>query len=162
MGTGGGFPGLPIAIACPGWHLTLLDATRKKIAFLETVIAELDLPQVTTLVGRAEQVGQQLQHRESYDLALIRAVAAASVCAEYTLPLLKLGGVAVLYRGQWLADEALALQNAVQKLGGTIDRIEPFVTPYSQSVRHCIYLKKTKPTRSEFPRAIGIPTQKPL
>lgn len=161
VGTGAGFPGIPVAIACPEWQLTLLDSTRKKIAFLEILLANLGVT-AHTLVDRAEQIGHVPYHRQSYDLALIRAVAAAPVCAEYTLPLLKLGGVAVLYRGQWLAEETEALQAAAQKLGGTLDQIERFETPLSHSVRHCIYLRKNQPTRSEFPRSVGVPTQKPL
>jgi 16S rRNA (guanine527-N7)-methyltransferase len=162
VGTGAGFPGIPIAIACPHWRVTLLDSTRKKIAFLDALIATLGLSQVQTIVGRAEEVGQMAQHREAYDLVLIRAVAEASVCAEYALPLLKLNGMAILYRGQWLEAETQPLRAAVQRLGGEIDRIENFVTPFSQSIRHCIYLKKIKPTPVTFPRPVGVPTQKPL
>jgi 16S rRNA (guanine527-N7)-methyltransferase len=161
VGTGGGFPGLPIAIACSDWQVTLLDSTHKKIAFIETVLASLNLS-AQTLVDRAEQVGRLPQHRETYDLALIRAVATASVCAEYTLPLLKLGGMAVLYRGQWLEEETMALEAAAQHLGGRISRIESFTTPLSQNLRHCIHLEKIQPTRPQFPRAIGVPAQKPL
>lgn len=162
IGTGAGFPGVPVAIACPNWQITLLDSTRKKIAFLDGLIAILGLAQVQTLVGRAEEIGQMAHHRAAYDLVLIRAVAGASVCAEYALPLLKLDGMAVLYRGQWLEAETQALTDAVQRLGGEIDRIEEFVTPFSHSVRHCVYLKKLKPTPASFPRAVGVPTQKPL
>ncbi len=162
IGTGAGFPGIPVAVARPDWHVTLLDSTRKKIAFLDAVIATLGLTQVQTRVGRAEEVGQMAHHRAGYDLVLIRAVANASVCAEYAMPLLKLNGTAVLYRGQWLETETQALTAAVQQLGGKIDRIESFVTPFSQSIRHCIYLQKLKPTPAAFPRPTGVPTQKPL
>jgi 16S rRNA (guanine527-N7)-methyltransferase len=161
IGTGAGFPGVPAAIVCPQWQVTLLDSTRKKIAFLTALVATLGV-NAHAIVGRAEQVGHLAQYREKYDLALIRAVATASTCAEYTLPLLKLGGVAVLYRGQWLDEETEALQQAAKQLGGTIEQIERFNTPLSHSVRHCIYLKKVEPTRSLFPRSVGIPTQKPL
>jgi 16S rRNA (guanine527-N7)-methyltransferase len=161
IGTGAGFPGLPIAIACPAWQMTLLDSTHKKIAFIETLLNSIGIS-AHTLVDRAEQIGQLPQHREQYDLALIRAVATASVCAEYTLPLLKLGGTAILYRGQWLDQEAASLEAAVQPLGGVVDQVESFTTPFSQSVRHCIYLKKIQPTPARFPRAVGVPTQKPL
>lgn len=162
IGTGAGFPGIPVAIACPHWHITLLDSTRKKIAFLETLTATLGLTQVQPLVGRAEQVGQMAQHRAAYDLVLIRAVATASVCAEYAMPLLKLNGTAILYRGQWLDEETQALTGAVQQLGGIIDHLESFTTPFSQSIRHCVYVKKIAPTPAVFPRPVGVPTQKPL
>jgi 16S rRNA (guanine527-N7)-methyltransferase len=162
IGTGAGFPGLPVAIAQPNWSVTLLDATRKKITFIEQVLAHMGLTNATTLVERVEQVGRQRLRRQAYDLALIRAVAAAPVCAEYALPLLKVGGCAVLYRGQWSEAETTSLEAAVAVLGGQIDRIEAFTTPLTQGDRHCIYLKKIAPTPNEFPRAIGIPAQKPL
>ncbi|XHX81074.1 MAG: 16S rRNA (guanine(527)-N(7))-methyltransferase RsmG [Stenomitos frigidus ULC029] len=162
IGTGAGFPGLPVAIAQPNWTVTLLDATRKKITFIDQVLAYMGLTNATTLVERVEQVGRQRHRRQAYDLALIRAVAAAPVCAEYALPLLKIGGCAVLYRGQWSEAETTSLEAAVAVLGGKIDAIEAFTTPLTQGDRHCIYLQKIAPTPNEFPRAIGIPTQKPL
>ena len=162
IGTGGGFPGIPIAIALLHCHVTLLDSTRKKIAFLETLIPQLSLDNITTLTGRAEEIGQEIQHRQTYDLALIRAVAPASVCAEYALPLLKENGLAILYRGQWTEEETKTLEEAVKQLGGVIDAIETFTTPISQSQRTCLYLKKITATPAYFPRPVGIPTQKPL
>jgi 16S rRNA (guanine527-N7)-methyltransferase len=162
IGTGAGFPGLPIAIACPQWTVTLLDATRKKIAFLETLLPVLELANVKTLCDRVEQVGQQLDYREQYDLALVRAVAPASVCAEYALPLLKCGGTAMLYRGQWTEAEAEALARAVSQLGGTIAAVKAFNTPVSHSQRHLLYLHKTAATPTEFPRPVGIPSQRSL
>ncbi|MGB3205221.1 MAG: 16S rRNA (guanine(527)-N(7))-methyltransferase RsmG [Crinalium sp.] len=162
IGTGGGFPGIPVAIALLNCHVTLLDSTRKKIAFLENLIPQLNLNNLTTLTGRAEEIGQQKQHRQAYDLALIRAVAPASVCAEYALPLLKKNGLAILYRGQWTEEETKTLEEAVKQLGGVIDSIETFTTPISQSQRTCLYLKKITATPAYFPRPVGIPTQKPL
>jgi 16S rRNA (guanine527-N7)-methyltransferase len=162
IGTGGGFPGIPAAIACPDWQVTLLDSTQKKVTFLQTLAATLELENITTLVDRAEQVGQLPEHREAYDLALIRAVGPASVCAEYALPLLKLEGQAVLYRGQWTPEETEVLRPVVAQLGGAIAAIEECSTPVSQGMRHCLYLRKVAPTPSEFPRAIGVPAKQPL
>lgn len=162
IGTGAGFPGVPIAIAQPTWQVTLLDSTRKKINFLQESVRSLNLDHIRMLVDRVEQVGHHPSHRESYDVATIRAVASASVCAEYALPLLKVGGVAVLYRGQWTDEEAIALSNAVKKLGGTIEACEKFETPMTQGIRHCVYLRKVDSTPEEFPRAIGVPAQNPL
>lgn len=142
IGTGAGFPGIPIAIAFPQWTVTLLDATRKKIAFLDTLISQLDIHNVNTLVGRAEIVSKQPQHHHSYDVALIRAVGSAHVCAEYALPFLKQDGLAVLYRGNWTTDETTALQSSVESLGGAIEAIEAFSTPFSNSKRHCLYLRR--------------------
>ncbi len=162
IGSGAGFPGIPIAIVQPSWQVALLDATRKKVAFLNTLVATLNLQNVKALADRVEETGQQPRQRERYDLALVRALGSASVCAEYALPLLKLQGVAVLYRGQWTDEDTAILEPAVAQLGGTIALIESFKTPISQSDRHCLYLQKTAPTPTEFPRAVGIPTQRPL
>ncbi|MGI0491217.1 16S rRNA (guanine(527)-N(7))-methyltransferase RsmG [Alkalinema pantanalense CENA528] len=162
IGTGGGFPGVPIAIARPHWQITLLDSTRKKITFLQQMTQELNLTNIHCLVDRVEQVGQDPQQRERYDLATLRAVAAANVCAEYALPLVKVGGEAILYRGQWTMEEEAELIRAVEKLGGDLMEVETFVTPLSEGQRTCLHLAKIKPTPPEFPRAIGIPTQKPL
>ncbi len=162
IGTGGGFPGVPVTIAVPNCKITLMDSTRKKIIFLEKILSELGLTNAETLIGRAEEIGQQSQHRQSYDLALIRAVGSASVCAEYALPLLKQGGLAVVYRGNWTEDETVALENALKQLGGIIESIEKFTTPLSASTRHCLYLRKVATTPFKFPRSAGIRTQKPL
>jgi 16S rRNA (guanine527-N7)-methyltransferase len=135
IGTGAGFPGLPIAMIKPHWKCTLVDSTRKKVKFVQETAEALGLTGVTGLSDRAEQLGHSKYYREAYDLATIRAVAGVSVCAEYV---------------------------AVAQLGGRLDRVEIFETPLSQSMRACVYLKKLEPTSHEFPRAIGIPTQMPL
>lgn len=162
IGTGAGFPGIPVAITKPSWTVTLLDSTLKKITFLDTLLAQLGIQNATTLTGRAEMVGKQPQHQKTYDVALIRAVGSASVCAEYALPLLKSGGLAVLYRGQWTAAEAEALQRVVEQLGGIIEATEEFTTPLSQSIRHCLYLRKVADTPTKLPRPVRVPAQKPL
>ncbi len=162
IGTGAGFPGIPIGITAPNCKITLMDSTRKKIVFLEKILSEFALTNVKTLIGRAEEIGQQPQYRKTYDLALVRAVGSAAVCAEYALPLLKQGGLAVVYRGNWTEDETVTLENAVNQLGGIIESIEKFTTPLSESIRHCLYLRKVVITPAKFPRAAGIPTQKPL
>ncbi|NJN87406.1 MAG: 16S rRNA (guanine(527)-N(7))-methyltransferase RsmG [Leptolyngbyaceae cyanobacterium SL_7_1] len=141
LGTGAGFPGLPVAIALPHAHVTLLDSTRKKIAFVDTVVEELGLQQVQTICDRAEQIGKQPVHQSAYDLVLIRAVAAVTVCADYALPLLKPDGTAVLYRGQWSDQERDKLERAIAPMGGKITAIDAFTTPLSQSIRHCVYLQ---------------------
>ncbi|MCX7595314.1 MAG: 16S rRNA (guanine(527)-N(7))-methyltransferase RsmG [Fischerella sp.] len=162
IGTGAGFPGIPVAIALPNCSITLLDSTRKKIAFIEKILPFLELTNVKLLTGRVEEIGQQPHHRENYDVATIRAVATASVCAEYALPLLKQDGLAIIYRGNWTGDENKALENAVKQLGGVIESIEKFTTPLSHSIRHCLYLRKVAATPAKFPRPVGVPTQKPL
>ncbi|BAU65180.1 glucose-inhibited division protein B [Stanieria sp. NIES-3757] len=162
IGTGGGFPGLPMAVVFPHWQVTLLDSTRKKIAFLSNLASKIGLTNVKTLVARAEVIGQQLQHRETYDLATIRAVGTASVCAEYALPLVKLGGLAILYRGHWQAEDTEALESVASELGSKIEAIAALTTPITHSIRHCIYLRKHSPTPKQYPRAVGVPNQQPL
>jgi 16S rRNA (guanine527-N7)-methyltransferase len=162
IGTGGGFPGFPVAIAQPHWQITCLDSTRKKIAFLADLSQSLGLPQVQTAADRAESFGRHPDNRETYDLALIRAVGPAPVCAEYALPLVKANGTAVLYRGQWTADEAKALAKAVAHLGGGDIEVKAATTPLSHGVRHCIYIRKRGTTPIEFPRGPGVPGKQPL
>lgn len=162
IGTGGGFPGLPVAIARPDWQLTLVDSTRKKIQFIQDTTQALNIQNVRCRTNRAEELGQERLHREHYDLATIRAVATASVCAEYTLPLLKIGGWAVLYRGQWSEAETVELEGAIAELGGKLQASDTFVTPLSQSARTCLIIEKVAFTPMDYPRSIGIPTQHPL
>ena len=162
IGTGAGFPGIPVAIAFPNWTVTLLDSTRKKMTFLATLLTQLGINNLKTLIGRAEEIGQQQLHREAYNLALIRAVGSASTCAEYALPLLKVGGLAIVYRGHWSEGDTKILESAVTQLGGKIESIQKLTTPLTQSVRHYVYLRKFSRTPAKFPRPIGVPNQKPL
>jgi 16S rRNA (guanine527-N7)-methyltransferase len=144
IGTGAGFPGLPVAIALPNSTIALLDGTRKKISFLESVLSSLEIKNANTLIGRAEEIAHQPQHKKNYDLAILRAVASAGICAKYALPLLKNGGFAILYRGHWTIEEEAELQSAIEDLGGAISSVKALTTPLSQSVRHCIYLRKNE------------------
>jgi len=162
IGTGGGFPGLAIAMTWPQWQMTLLDSTRKKMVFLEELGYRLGLTNLSYVIDRAEAVGQQSRHRAQYDLATIRAVGDVAVCAEYGLPLLKVGGILVLYRGQWSPEEGDRLEAVSQQLGGKVLETIPAATPWTQAQRHFVYVIKEKPTPPEFPRAIGLPRQQPL
>jgi 16S rRNA (guanine527-N7)-methyltransferase len=169
IGTGGGFPGIPVAIAaCPEptahplWEVTLLDSTRKKITCLETLCQSLSLINAHPVCDRAETLARQKGDRASYDLALIRAVGSVSSCAEYTLPFLKVGGTAVIYRGQWSQEEEQTLQQALLKLGGTLTEVRHTTTPLTQAQRHCLYLEKGQITPGSFPKKVGVPTQHPL
>lgn len=162
IGTGAGFPGLPIALIFPNSQVTLLDSTGKKITFIETVLSALALNNAKTLLGRAEEIGQQYEHRQNYDVAVIRAVGNVSVCAEYSLPLVRKGGLSIIYRGSWSEAENESLETAVEQLGGVVELIEEFSTPLSNSMRHCLYLRKVTNTPISFPRGVGIPTQKPI
>ena len=162
LGTGAGFPGIPAAIIVNNCTINLVDSTRKKINFIDSILPDLNLSNVKATTSRAEEIGRDSKHRENYDIALIRAVASASACAEYALPLLKQGGLAVIYRGSWTESENLGMENAVQQLGGKIESIEQFNTPLSKGDRHCLYLRKVATTPAKFPRAVGVPSRNPL
>ncbi len=162
LGTGAGFPGIPAAIIVNNCTINLVDSTRKKINFIDSILPELNLNNVKATTCRAEEIGRDSKHRENYDIALIRAVASASACAEYALPLLKPGGLAVVYRGSWTEEENISMENAVQQLGGKIESIEQFNTPLSKGDRHCLYLRKVATTPAKFPRAVGVPSRNPL
>ncbi len=146
IGTGAGFPGVPVALSLqpiyPQIRFTLLDATQKKINFLQQIISLMDLDYLTAQVGRAEAIYLWPDAQAKYDLGLIRAVAKAEVCLAYVLPFLSTGGWAILYRGYWTTEEERALIKVTKKLGGKIEGIEAFKTPLSQSTRHCIYIQK--------------------
>jgi 16S rRNA (guanine527-N7)-methyltransferase len=146
IGTGAGFPGIPLAIALPFWTVTLVDSTRKKIQFIEHLIPQLDSKNIKTLTARIEDLGQQSLYREAYDLACIRAVGEAKVGAEYALPLLKIGGLAILYRGHWSPQETSSLEPVVTQLGGQIESVVDLTTPLSHSIRHWIYVRKVAAT----------------
>lgn len=162
IGTGAGFPGIPVSMAVTNSTVTLLDSIQKKITFLQQTLSKLNLNNVKCVTGRIEDIGQQPKYRQTYDIALIRAVSNASVCAEYALPLVKHNGLAIIYRGNWTDEETAALENTVKQLGGVIESIEQFTTPLTNSIRHCIYLRKVAKTPAKFPRPVGVPTQKPL
>ena len=162
VGTGAGFPGIPLAIAFPHWQLTLLDSTRKKITFVNELIAKLQLKNVTGIVARAEALGRVPGDRSSYDLALVRAVSKPSVCAEYSLPFVKTGGLVVLYRGHWNDEQTAHLASAAAQLGSKIELVHRWQTPLSQGTRHCIYLRKHSATPKKFPRGVGVPDKQPL
>ncbi len=162
VGTGAGFPGIPLSFVYPLWQITLVDSIKKKVNFLAEVQEKMHIPNIELLSARAEELGKDPTHREQYDLALIRAVAEESVCAEYVLPLLKIGGIGILYRGQWSQEQTNNLSAISAKLGGELNLLKSLSTPLSQSTRHCLYLKKVGSTPAEYPRAIGIPSHFPL
>ncbi|NEO83869.1 MAG: 16S rRNA (guanine(527)-N(7))-methyltransferase RsmG [Spirulina sp. SIO3F2] len=162
VGTGCGIPGLPLAFLHPQLTVTLLDSTQKKIRFLQDLGQSLGWHQVQAIAGRVESLGQDPNYREQFQIALIRAVAAPAVAAEYVLPLLAIGGVAVLYQGQWNEARSRQLEPIVQRLGGELIETVARSTPLTHSQRHWLYLRKIQPTPAQYPRAVGMPTKRPL
>lgn len=162
VGTGAGFPGVPLKLVRPALRLTLLEATGKKTAFLHHLIQVLNLTGVTVLTARAEEAGRQSDQRERYDVATARAVAPLPVLAEYTLPFVKRGGVAIVQKGQHPADEIKAAANALGILGGHVSQVLPVTVPGLEAERHLVVIQKIKPTPPQYPRRPGLPAKKPI
>ena len=140
IGTGAGFPGLPIAIAKPSWKITLIDSKQKKVAFVEETIQSLQLTNSIAQSGRVEDLNKTPQYRRKYDLALVRAVGKPDICASYCLPFLKSTGTGILYRGQWLPEESEQLDIFCEREGLKIVEQDRFQTPITAGVRHSVYL----------------------
>lgn len=162
VGTGAGFPGLPLKIVCPDLRLTLVEATGKKIAFCEHIIATLKLGGVTMVKARAEDLGQDPAHRERYDWAVARAVAEMPVLAEYLLPLVKRGGHALAQKGEAAPVETQTAEGAIRKLGGELEQLIPIELPGVVETRFLVVLKKIAATPPRYPRRPGVPSKNPL
>lgn len=162
VGTGAGFPGIPIKIAFPETRVTLLDSLNKRIKFLEEVINKLELKNIETIHGRAEELAHNKEHREKYDKAIARAVAPLNVLSEYLLPFVKKGGYAICMKGIKGKEEAENGENAIKILGGEIINIREFNLPNTDMERTIIEIKKIKNTEKKYPRKAGTPTKMPL
>jgi 16S rRNA (guanine527-N7)-methyltransferase len=162
VGTGAGFPGIPLAIVQPELRMTLLEATGKKVTFLEHVIAELGLVHTNAVKLRAEEAGQARAHRGIYDGAVARAVARLPILLEYLLPLVRVGGVCIAMKGRTAQTEADDSAHALKTLGGELDRIETFALPGVDEPHHLVIVRKVAYTPTRYPRSAGMPTQKPL
>ena len=162
VGTGAGFPGLPLKIACPDLRLPLVEATGKKIAFCEHIIATLKLSGVTVVKARAEEIGQDAAHREQYDWAVARAVAEMPVLAEYLLPLVKRGGHALAQKDEAAPAETQTAEGAIKKLGGELEQLIPVELPGVVETRFLVVLKKVAATPPRYPRRPGVPSKTPL
>ncbi len=162
VGTGAGFPGLPLKIMRPTLRLTLVEATGKKVTFCEAVAAKLGLRDVTVIKARAEEIGQVPEHREQYDWAVARAVAELPVLAEYLLPLVRVGGQAIAQKGANAPQEAQAAEAAVQRLGGRLAATRPVALPGVAETRYLVVYDKVTPTPPAYPRRVGVPSKAPL
>jgi len=162
VGTGAGFPGLPLKIVLPQLQMTLVEATAKKADFCRHVVSGLGLEGVQILHARAEDVAHQPEHRQSYDWALARAVAQMPVLVEYLLPFLKMGGRAVAQKGETGPEETHRAEPAIRHLGGRVEQILPVELPRVPDTRYLVILRKTAATPDEFPRRPGTPAKRPL
>ncbi|KPK21648.1 MAG: hypothetical protein AMJ76_02105 [Dehalococcoidia bacterium SM23_28_1] len=160
LGAGAGFPGIPIRIVHPDLRLTILEATRKKTAFLEHLLARLDLEDVAVITGRAEAVAHEPTHREGYDLVLARAVAPLAVLAELALPFLQMGGFLATPKGSRAPQEMTEAGRALETCGGRIVSAEPLPSPALPLT--LVLVEKMAPTPAAYPRRPGIPTKRPL
>ena len=162
VGTGAGFPGLPLKIVCPQLQLTLVEATGKKATFCEAVVEKLNLSGVLVVKARAEEVGRDPSHREQYDWAVARAVAEMPVLAEYLLPLVKVGGHALAQKGKDAEAEIEAAKGAIKKLGGELRELKKVIVPGLDEDRYLVIIKKISPTPETYPRRPGVPSKRPL
>lgn len=162
VGTGAGFPGLPLKVVWPHLRLTLVEATGKKVTFCQHIVDTLNLTGVRVLKARAEELGREPAHREHYDVAVARAVAEMPVLAEYLLPLVQRGGRVIAQKGKDAPAEAHAAEAAIRKLGGDIERVIPVELPGVVEPRHLVVLRKVAATPPAYPRRPGTPTKEPL
>lgn len=162
IGTGAGFPGIPIKIAFPGIKVTLLDSLQKRIKFLDEVISELELDNIEAIHGRAEDYAKPDKLREKYDLCVSRAVANLSTLSEYCIPFVKKGGKFICYKSERLTEELLNAIKAISVLGGEIEEQVDYYLPFSDIYRNLLVIKKIKKTPYQYPRKAGIPSREPI
>ena len=162
VGAGAGFPGLPIKIAQPDISLTLLEATRKKCEFLRAIIDELHLTNVLVVNARAEDAAHDPAHRESYDVAMARAVAELPTLIEYLLPFVRIGGVAVAQKAKEAVNDVQHAEFAMTTLGGRLADIISVRVPELNEARYLVVIEKTAATPGKYPRRAGMPAKRPL
>lgn len=162
IGSGAGFPGLPLKIAFPQIHLTLLDSLQKRINFLNEVVNNLELQNVTMIHGRAEDYAKPSFHREKFDLCVSRAVANLSTLSELCLPYVKVNGLFISYKSEKIVEEVETARRAISLLGGKIEKQVDFTLPDSDIYRNLFVIRKEKSTPGKYPRKAGLPAKDPL
>lgn len=162
LGTGAGFPALPLALVRPDLQMIAVDATRKKAEFVSRAAAALGLTNVQALAARAETLGRDPAHRDRYDRVVTRAVAPLPVLAELALPLLRVGGLLVAQKGPLAPEELEAGTRAAAEVGGEVRHIDAFALPVTGDARTLVVVGKTAVTPERYPRREGVPTRKPL
>lgn len=162
VGTGAGFPGIPLKIAFPHLKIVLLDSLNKRIQFLNTVIEELGLTDIQTIHGRAEDFAKKAEYRENFDLCVSRAVANLATLSEYCLPYVKVGGMFIPYKSGEIDQEVNQAKKAIHLLGGKTEEIIKFQLPGSEIGRSFVKIKKNQNTSKKYPRKSGLPVKEPL
>jgi 16S rRNA (guanine527-N7)-methyltransferase len=162
VGTGAGFPGIPLKIVFPNLKITLLDSLGKRVKFLNEVIKKLGLSDITAIHGRAEDFARPDQLREKFDVCVSRAVANLSTLSEYCLPYVKSGGYFVAYKSEKINEELKSADKAINILGGVIDEQVELILPGSDLYSNLVRVKKIKSTPNKYPRKSGIPSKEPL
>jgi len=162
IGTGAGFPGIPLKIIYPEMNLLLADATGKKVNFCQHVIQTLGLKKSSALQARAEEMGLSREHREKYDAVTARAVARLPILCEYLLPLVKIGGAMLAQKGETAAEELAQSKNAIRILGGKNQSIISVSLPLFEDRRYLVLIQKASATPNNYPRRTGLPSQKPI
>lgn len=162
IGTGAGFPGIPLKIAFPDLDVTLLDSLNKRVNFLNTVIDELGLEKIHAIHGRAEDFAKKGKLREQYDICVSRAVANLSTLSEYCLPYVKIGGHFISYKSEKIEEEKKEAEHAISVLGGKIENQIAFMIPNSDIYRNLFIVRKEKKTPAKYPRKAGTATKEPL
>lgn len=162
VGTGAGFPGIPLKIMLPAFKVTLMDGTQKKITFLNHMIQELELQNIQVIQGRAEELGREPSHRGQYDIVTARAVAPLNTLVEYLLPLCRRNGFVAIYKGSNAIQEFTDAQAAIHTLGGETVRLAPVEVPFLEEKRFVILIKKVRLTPTAYPRGQGLARKKPL
>lgn len=162
IGTGAGFPGLPLKIMMPDVKFTLLDSLNKRVSFLNEVIDELKLKDIEALHGRAEDYASDNKYREKYDICVSRAVANLSTLSEYCIPFVKEDGYFISYKAGESEEEINNSKNAIKILGGKINKVEEFVLPGTDVSRVFVFIRKLELTDKKYPRKAGVPAKKPL
>lgn len=162
IGTGGGFPGVPLRLARPGWTMAFVESVKKKTLFLDVLLERLPLKNCVVLNARAEDLARDPAHRETYSLAFCRAVGRFSTGLELALPLLRVGGAWVAHRGADAPEEIAASAEALKELGGEVTASYAYRLPHLDRPRHIVRVQKTAPTPEKYPRRAGVPAKKPL
>lgn len=162
VGTGAGFPGIPLKIMFPHLKVTLLDSLNKRLNFLNNVIEELELTDICTIHGRAEDIGRELNHREKFDVCVSRAVANLSTLSEYCIPFISVGGNFVSYKSEFSDTERKDAEKAIRILGGQIEKNMIVNLPCTEINRSFIIIEKKEKTSKKYPRKAGVPSKEPI